>query len=142
MGHQADQEHARAVLSRFRKTERRGEGDQLRKRLPSARKSPTADDAPSQTATIERVPDPAEMELGAVWDQEWEAALLAAAVARIKPHVNLKQWPIFDLHVLKAWPAWKVAKSLGVNIGRVWLAKHRVGVRLKHEIKKLAEATI
>jgi RNA polymerase sigma-70 factor (ECF subfamily) len=39
--------------------------------------------------------------------------------------------------VRKEWPAQKVAERLGVNIGQVYLARHRVGAVLRKEIKAL-----
>jgi RNA polymerase sigma-70 factor (ECF subfamily) len=39
--------------------------------------------------------------------------------------------------VLKEWPARDVAKSLGLNIASVYLAKHRVSAALKKEIARL-----
>jgi len=47
---------------------------------------------------------------------------------------------MFELYVLRDWPVSKVAATLGVNSGQVYLAKHRVSRRLKKEIRKL-EAT-
>jgi hypothetical protein len=39
--------------------------------------------------------------------------------------------------VRKEWPALKVAARLGVNIGQVYLARHRVSALLKKEIKTM-----
>jgi RNA polymerase sigma-70 factor (ECF subfamily) len=41
------------------------------------------------------------------------------------------------LNVVRQWPAGKVAQTLGVNIGRVYLAKHRVMSLIKKEIRAL-----
>ena len=55
-----------------------------------------------------------------------------------KKQIEPKQkFQIFDCYVRKAWPAQKVAARLGVNIGQVYLARHRVGALLKKEIKAL-----
>jgi hypothetical protein len=43
---------------------------------------------------------------------------------------------MFDLYVLKEWPVREVAQALGVSTGRVYLAKHRVSVLVKREIKR------
>src|SRR5690349_14151869 len=97
--------------------------DQIRKRLPGERfKSPEAD----RTATVERIADPAGVELEQIWDQELHAALFEAATERAKRQVDSKQWQIFDLYALKNWKPREVAEALGVSLARVYLAKHRV----------------
>ncbi len=108
--------------------------DQVRKRMPGQRHQSTRDDG---TATVERVPDPAGDELEKIWDREYQTTLLAAACERIKGQVDLKQWQIFDLYVLKEWRPGEVARALGVSLGRVYLAKHRVSPLVKKEIEKL-----
>jgi len=118
-------------LSRWRVT------DQLRKRLPGLHKPASPDDATSRTATIERVPDTDGAQLEAVWEKEWQTTLLEAALEKVKAQVDLKQWQIFDLYVLKEWSAPEVAKALGVSVARVYLAKHRVGALVRKELKRL-----
>jgi RNA polymerase sigma factor (sigma-70 family) len=109
--------------------------DQLRKR-PSARGGGRfRADAEARTATVERVADPASLNLDAVWDQEWEHQLLEAAVQRVKRKVKPEHYQIFHLCVFKEWPVPKVARELGVSAARVYLAKHRVGSLLKRELK-------
>ena len=117
--------------------------DQLRKRqAPAAphqqvgRASSTEDDG-TRTATAERVADPAGSQLEALWNNEWHTTLLEAACQKIKAQLELKQWQIFDLYVLKEWPVREVAKALGVSVGRVYLAKHRVSLLVKKELKRL-----
>jgi DNA-directed RNA polymerase specialized sigma24 family protein len=41
---------------------------------------------------------------------------------------------MFDLYALKGWSASETAKAAGVNVGRVYLAKHRIGRMLKKEM--------
>jgi RNA polymerase sigma-70 factor (ECF subfamily) len=89
------------------------------------------------TATIERVPDSAGVDLDALWEKEWQENLLAAAIARVKKKIDPKQFQIFDCYVRKEWPAKKVAAQLGVSIGQVYLARHRVSALLKKEVKAL-----
>ncbi len=97
---------------------------------------PIMDDA-TQTSGIQQAPDPRPQELDALWDAEWRSHLLAAAVAAVKPRLNAKQWQVFDLSVLKEWPAGEVAKSLGVSVATIYLAKHRVSAAVKREVKRL-----
>jgi len=42
-----------------------------------------------------------------------------------------------QLTSLKQWPAKKVARKLGVSLGKVYFAKYKVSKLLKKEIRKL-----
>jgi len=44
---------------------------------------------------------------------------------------------MFYLHVIKKQSVLQVAKSLGVSAAQVYLVKHRIGRRIKREIKHL-----
>jgi len=110
--------------------------DQFRKREPGNAKRPRSTDD-RLTATIERVPDSQIVDLDEVWESSWKENLFEAAVARVKKKIEPKQFQIFDCYVRKEWPAQKVAERLGVNVGQVYLARHRVGALLKKEIKAL-----
>ena len=96
----------------------------------------TKDDG-TRTPTIERIADPARSPLAAIWDAEWQNNLLQAALARIKRQVHPKHYEIYHLHVILEKPAREVARTLGVNIAQVYLARHRVGLLLKKELKRL-----
>jgi RNA polymerase sigma factor (sigma-70 family) len=110
--------------------------DQFRKREPGdAKHAPLSDGR--VTATIERVPDSRGIDLEAVWETEWKQNLFGAAISRVKKQIEPKQFQIFDCYVRKEWPAHKVAARLGINIGQVYLARHRVGALLKKEIRAL-----
>ncbi len=109
----------RRITDRFRK----------RARQPALHEPSPGDTA--RTATIERVADPESLNLDATWDAEWEKNLMDAALDRVKKQVNPRQYQIFDLYVIKDWPATKVAKILGVSITQVYLAKHRIGSLVK-----------
>jgi RNA polymerase sigma-70 factor (ECF subfamily) len=91
----------------------------------------------TRTPTIERVPDPQGQELEAAWDREWEQNILETARERTKRRVNPAHYQIYDLCVHEQKPAWEVACALEVNIGRVYLARHRVGRVLKAELERL-----
>jgi RNA polymerase sigma factor (sigma-70 family) len=114
--------------------------DQFRKREPGNTKRPRSADE-RLTATIERLPDPNIVDLDTLWEKEWQENLLAAAITRVKKKVDPKQFQIFDCYVRKEWPAKKVAEQLRVNIGQVYLARHRVSALLKKEIKALEKKT-
>ena len=59
--------------------------------------------------------------------------VLRAGLKKVDP----KQFQIFDCYVRKEWPAQKVADQLRVNVGQVYLARHRVSALLKKEIRAL-----
>jgi RNA polymerase sigma factor (sigma-70 family) len=111
--------------------------NQLKRRQRDAGNLPSDEDG---TAT--RIPDPTEFDLEAIWDEEWEQNLLAAALERIKSRVDAEQFQIFDLYCVANWPAPKVARTLSVSIGRVYLAKHRIGALLRKEAKAIAKQTL
>ncbi len=111
--------------------------DQLRKRQREIERPRCDSSTSDETATVERLPGAEEPELEAVWDEEWERNLIEAAVERVKKKVDPKQYQIFDLYVLRKWTVSKVAQTLSVNAGLVYLTKHRINRLLKKEIAYL-----
>ncbi len=99
----------------------------------------TFPDETSQTPVLERLPDMSGGGLEALWEEEWQKNLMDAALARGKRRVPMEQSPMFDFYVLKKWPALKVARNLGVTVGHVYVAKHRVSRLLQKEIRLLQE---
>jgi RNA polymerase sigma-70 factor (ECF subfamily) len=80
---------------------------------------------------------PAEDNIAATWEADWEDNLVEAALERVKKDIAPKQFQIFDLAMVKHWSTARIAKALAVNPGYVYLVKHRVRARLKKEVKKL-----
>ncbi len=116
---------------------RRRIADHLRKRYRQAEvRVPTARDT-TGTGFLERVPDSGPANFDAVWDEEWEKNLIDAAIQKVKRQVNPRQYQMFDFYVLKNWPVRKVARDLGVSVGQIYLAKHRISRLIKKEIKNL-----
>ena len=113
--------------------------NQLKKR---AKESGGGDDPrPNERVlNIDELPDPAGFNLETIWDEEWEKNLLCAALERVKRHVDSEQFQIFDLYCMENWPAQKVARTLHMSVGRVYMAKHRVGGLLKKELRRLEAA--
>ncbi|MDB6067237.1 MAG: polymerase, sigma-24 subunit, subfamily [Pedosphaera sp.] len=116
--------------------------DQARKRQKGIEEQPRDSDTSTKTEHLERLADPVGIGLEATWDEEWEKNLMAAAVDRVKKKVDPKQYQIFDLYVLKQWPVTKVARTLKVNPGRVYLIKHRIGNLIKKEVAYLRSKPI
>jgi RNA polymerase sigma-70 factor (ECF subfamily) len=107
--------------------------DQLRKRtrLPSEAGRP----APSQ----EQIAETVEATCDQLWDHEWKESLLKTALERVKRRVKEEHFHVFDLYALRQWPVSEVARTLGISIPAVYLAKHRVAALIKKEIKSLQE---
>ena len=95
------------------------------------------DDLTASTGTVERIPDPAGQVVDEIWDEEWARNVADAAIAEVKQRVGAKQFQMFDLYALKAWPVRDVAKTLHVSIAQVYLAKHRVTRLIRQETEKL-----
>jgi len=96
-------------------------------------------DSLQSASALDQFSDPASSALDRLWDEEWEKALLAAALERVRRQVNPKHFQIFDLCVLQHWPPAQVARTLGVSTARVYLAKHRVGALFKKAIRQVEE---
>ncbi len=114
--------------------------DQLQKRRPESRQPAADRSAPTstaRTATVERLADPARSALDALWDEEWEKNLLAAAIERVKKKVAPREYQVFDYYVSQKLPVSQVARALRVNRGQVYLAKHRINRMIKKEIAYL-----
>src|SRR5438094_10338601 len=108
--------------------------DQFRKR-DSMQTQRERSEEDRKTATIERLPDLNVVDLDVLWEREWQENLFDAAIARVKKKVDPKQFQIFDCYVRKEWPAQKVGVRLHVNIGRVYLARHRIAALLQKQIR-------
>jgi RNA polymerase sigma factor (sigma-70 family) len=116
--------------------------DQLKKRRKESsfiHNSPAAgtDDKTSGTTAINRVPDPAALDLETVFETQWQRSLYVGALERVKEKFSLKQFQIFDLVVTQEWPAADVAKSLGVSLTNVYVTRHRVSAAIARETKRL-----
>ena len=108
--------------------------DQLRKRTRSV---PAGNNLSNLLPGPDEIAGPGNAVLEAIWEEDWQANLLEAAMERVKPRVKEEHYQMFDLNVVRQWPAGKVAQTLGVNIGRVYLAKHRVMALIKKEVRVL-----
>ena len=111
--------------------------DQLRKRKRDEAILQHAETATGSTAAIERVPDPAHAEMNALWEDEWQKNMVHLAIQNVKQEVKPRQYQIFDLYVVKKWSVSKVASTLSVNAGQIYLAKHRVTSLIKKEVRNL-----
>jgi RNA polymerase sigma-70 factor (ECF subfamily) len=111
--------------------------DQLRKRGHSSEQHLFAGDALDGSYMEDKLINQTNTDLEALWDAEWEKNLLDAALSKVKRRLDPQKYQIFDFYANKQWTPDKVAKTFGISIAQVYLAKHRVVELIKEEVKKL-----
>jgi RNA polymerase sigma factor (sigma-70 family) len=111
--------------------------DQLRKREPNLLSGDTGSEGSPTLAEPAEIPVPVDSELERIWDAEWQTNLTKTALERVRRRVKEEHYQMFDLNVLREWPANQVARTLGVSIAHVYLAKHRILALLKKEVRVL-----
>jgi len=121
---------------------RRRIADQFRRRPPVTESTHRRPDGTTRTGTIERVPDPASLQLDHIWEEQWEKNLFSVAMENVKNRVSPKQFLLFQEQVLKELPAPKVAQKYDLNLAQVYMARYRVSRLLKKELRKLRQKTL
>jgi DNA-directed RNA polymerase specialized sigma24 family protein len=96
-------------------------------------------ESPTRTGEQEDHCDPNPSPLDRVWLEEWESHLLQSALAAVRGQVAEKQYLMYEMHVLQEVPLARVAANLQTSAMSVYLAKHRVGKRLRVELEKARE---
>lgn len=86
------------------------------------------------TGTMDRLEGSGEAAFEGMWEEEWQAHVLDAALARLKRKVDPKHYQIFDCTAIKGWETGKTAKLLGVSVAQVYIVKHRLKKMLKEEL--------
>ena len=112
--------------------------DQMRKRGPIVPHAANFTD-PDRTATIERIADENIPDLTALWEADWEKTVYAAALARVKLHLDPQKFQVFDFYVKREWPPEKVAHTFNINVSQVYLIKNRVTDLLRDEVRRLEQ---
>jgi RNA polymerase sigma factor (sigma-70 family) len=111
--------------------------DQLRKRDPNLLSAASGSDGSTTLAEPGEIPAPVDAELERIWEAEWQSNLTKTALERIRRRVKEEHYQMFDLNVLREWPANRVARTLNVSIAQVYLAKHRILTLLRKEVRLL-----
>jgi RNA polymerase sigma-70 factor (ECF subfamily) len=111
--------------------------DQLRKRKTYA--TPVHKDNATETKTeaVNKLPDPASINLDELWETEWEKNLLEAAITKVRRQLDPEKYQIFDLLVNKEWSPQRVAETFKISLNQVYLAKHRITELIKEEVERL-----
>src|SRR6266513_5929231 len=126
-------------LTRWRiadQVRKRQRGENAREELP---KPDLNRDTPS-TAVEEQVPDvpdPVGNALEAIWNDEWEKHIVAAALEKVKQQSSGKHYQIFFLQAIKQVPPAKIAETLKVPVDQVYLIKHRLTKVFEEALKEL-----
>lgn len=114
--------------------------DQVRKRAHHGAQLTGEED--TVVSELEAVIDPADSELEALWNAEWEKNLLEVATAKVKRRLDPKKYQIFDFCVNKEWDAPKVAQAFGIPVDDVYRAKYLVAEIIKTEVNRLRTSMI
>lgn len=75
------------------------------------------------------VPDPRQAE--EAWEQEWRQAILAQCLEQVRNEVSPQTFEAFRLVVFDQMEPAQVAERLAITRNAVFIAKHRVGTRLR-----------
>jgi RNA polymerase sigma-70 factor (ECF subfamily) len=73
------------------------------------------------------------------WGEEFNAQVYRAALARVRDHFEEASWRAFELTWVEGRPASEAARTLGVSVDSVYVAKSRVLKRLREEVIALAD---
>lgn len=111
--------------------------DQYRKRKPQEVGLADVSSTSTGTSVMDRLPDGKSEGVDTAWEMDWKQSLLERAVELVRTQVSPRQYQIFDLYVLRQWPASQVAASLDISTAQVHLAKHRVQSQIKKEARRL-----
>lgn len=91
---------------------------------------------------LENQPDLGGVDLDSVWESEWKAQLLEAAINRVRERANAHQFQMFHLHVCQGLPARDVAERLEVKLPEVYFAKYKLSAAVKREMKRLEKTML
>jgi RNA polymerase sigma-70 factor (ECF subfamily) len=76
------------------------------------------------------------------WEREYRQGLLAWAAERIRPQVQEATWQAFWRTAVEGESGNEVARSLGISVAAVYLAKSRVMNRLKALIREIQDDAV
>jgi RNA polymerase sigma-70 factor (ECF subfamily) len=98
-----------------------------RQRQAQARGGATADEL------LQEIPAPQED----AWNREYQQRLFAWAAEQARCEFTETTWQAFWRSTVEGQNAAEVAKSLGISIGAVYIAKSRVQARLKKLVQEV-----
>lgn len=92
-------------------------------------------DKTDATRFLNRIED---KDVEAVWDEEWDNAVLRQCFEEIRQSVEPRTFEAFRLFVLEEWPAKRVASHLQVSEDVVYQSKSRILSRVRELLPQVA----
>jgi RNA polymerase sigma factor (sigma-70 family) len=114
--------------------------DQFRRRENQASQLPN--DLPGETQKLSILVDEKSVNFDEVWESEWQRCVLDTAIKKVKTSLDSEKYQIFDFLINKQWSSEKVARSFGISVNQVYLAKHRITELIRKEVDRLKETQL
>ena len=114
--------------------------DQVRKRdkhLHSLSPKQDGAEAERRTDTVDRIADPRQQDLDAVWEEEWRSNLTTLAMQRVRQRVDPLHYQIFYLYAVKQRSVAGVCAMFDVPASRVYVIKCRISTMIRKEVRAL-----
>ena len=83
----------------------------------------------ARTGELDRMP--AAEESQALWERLWLREHLRYCLSRLETRYSRQTVAAFELYVLREWPVERVCAELGLSANQVYLAKTRIGRKLR-----------
>ena len=90
----------------------------------------------AKTSIMNNIPDKGPS-VDVIWDDQWKGMLILKAMEAMKQKIKPEHFQIYDLYVNKQWSALKIAKTMEINIAKVYLIKTRINSQLQKEVAAL-----
>jgi RNA polymerase sigma factor (sigma-70 family) len=116
--------------------------DQFRRKTYQVRGERRPKEAQLDPDVIANQPDLGGIDLEALWENEWKAQLLEAAMDRVRERSKARQFQMFQLHVCKGMSAKEVATRLKVKLPEIYFAKYKISAAIKRELKRLEKSML
>jgi RNA polymerase sigma factor (sigma-70 family) len=72
-----------------------------------------------------------------IWEEEWQNALIKAALGRLRQQLSSKHFQILDCLTVKQWSICEISKIFHLSQAHLYVIKYRVLQALKNEVRRL-----